>query len=237
MVARPRGTRGKALRLACWNADGVRGRKLELEQFLSEHGVDICLLYETHPEAGRALGFANYVCHRTDRPTPGGGKAILVHKGTDLYAMPVFGLQYPEATAKHLVLATRPVKLVSACHSPTRPLIESDLTECLSGGIPVLMAGDFNAKHTDWNSTLITARGSLLHDYADRNSCLIHGPDSPIMAPYTHNATPDVLDTAFVKNFILLVHLTVCTALSSDHLPTLIDKQFTTMQFTYIKVL
>jgi hypothetical protein len=45
MAARPRRTeRAKPLRLACWNADGVRGRKLELEHFLSQHGVDICLL-------------------------------------------------------------------------------------------------------------------------------------------------------------------------------------------------
>jgi hypothetical protein len=61
----------KALRLAYWNADGVRGRKLELEEFLSEHGVDIFLLNETHLESGRGLKFANYVCHRTDRPTRG----------------------------------------------------------------------------------------------------------------------------------------------------------------------
>jgi hypothetical protein len=33
----------KALPLACWNADGVRGRKLELEHFLSQHGVDMSL--------------------------------------------------------------------------------------------------------------------------------------------------------------------------------------------------
>jgi exonuclease III len=59
------------LRLAYWNADGVCGRKLELEQFLSEHGVDICLLNETHLESGRALKFANYVCHRMDCPTRG----------------------------------------------------------------------------------------------------------------------------------------------------------------------
>jgi hypothetical protein len=71
MAVRPRTNRGKALRLAYWNADGVRGRKLKLEQFLTEHGVDICLLNETHLESGRALRFANYICHRTDRPTPG----------------------------------------------------------------------------------------------------------------------------------------------------------------------
>jgi hypothetical protein len=91
-AARPR-----ILRLACWDADGVLGRKPETERFLSEHGVDICHLNVTHLEAGRALRFVNYVCHRTDRPTPGGGTAILVHKGTDRYAVPVSGLQYLEA--------------------------------------------------------------------------------------------------------------------------------------------
>jgi hypothetical protein len=85
------------------------------------------------------------------------------------------------------------------------------------------MARYHNAKHKDWKSRLTTARGSLLRDYADRNSCLIHGLDSPTTAPYTHNATPDVLEIVVVKDFVLPVHLTVCAALSSDHLPILID--------------
>jgi hypothetical protein len=34
----------KGVRLAYWNTDGFRGRKMELEHFLSHHGVDICLL-------------------------------------------------------------------------------------------------------------------------------------------------------------------------------------------------
>ena len=61
--------RYKALRLACWNADGVRGRKLELEHFLSKHGVEIFLLSETFLNPDQAFRLANYVCHRTDRPT------------------------------------------------------------------------------------------------------------------------------------------------------------------------
>jgi hypothetical protein len=32
-----------------------------MEKFLSEHGVDTCLLNETNLEAGRDLRFANYV--------------------------------------------------------------------------------------------------------------------------------------------------------------------------------
>jgi hypothetical protein len=39
----------------------------------------------------------------------------------------------------------------------------------------------------------------------------------------THNDIPDVLDIVAVKDFVLPVHLTVCSALSSDLLPILID--------------
>jgi len=56
MTARPRGTN---VRLACWNADGVRGRKLKLKHFLSEHVIDICFMSETHLEPGKTLSFAN----------------------------------------------------------------------------------------------------------------------------------------------------------------------------------
>jgi hypothetical protein len=168
-------------------------------KFLSEHGVDICLLNEVHLASGRALRFANYICHWTDRPTRGeGGTAILVRWVIDHYTVPVSGVQHLEATTVHLVLATRPVNLVAAYLSPTRPLIESYLTECLSGGFSVFMVGDLNAKHTDWNSGLTTDRGSLLRDYANRNTS-IYGSDSPTTAPYTHNVTPDVLDMSLSR--------------------------------------
>jgi hypothetical protein len=89
--------------------------------------------------------------------------------------------------------------------------------------IPVLMAGDLNAKQTDCNSKLTTVRGSLLRNCSKRNTCLKNGPDSPTTAPYTHSATPDVLDILVVKDFVLPVHLNVWSALSSYHLPILID--------------
>jgi hypothetical protein len=94
--------------------------------------------------------------------------------------VPVSDLRHLEATAIHSVLANRPVKILAAYLSPTRPLIESELNECLSYGLPALMAGDLNAKHTDWNSRLITSRGALLLDYANRNACLTYGPPLPL---------------------------------------------------------
>jgi hypothetical protein len=117
----------------------------------------------------------------------------------------------------------KPVRILAAYLSPSRPLIDVDLSACFGGGMPVLLAGDLNAKHMDWNSRLSTRRGKLLHDYADGNSCLIFGPDSPTTSPYNPLATPDVLDIVMTKNLTFPVYLTSCSALSSDHLPVLID--------------
>jgi hypothetical protein len=117
----------------------VRGRNVELNHFLGKHGVDICLLTETHLRSGQDFRLANYVCHRTDRPTEGGGTAILVRRGLDHYAIPVPGLSQFEVTAIHVELTSGPVKI----------LADYLLSACLSGGHPVLMAGDLNAMHVD----------------------------------------------------------------------------------------
>jgi len=85
------------------------------------------------------------------------------------------------------------------------------------------MAGNLNAKHVDWNSRLNTRRGKLLREYTDWNSCLIFGPDSPTTNPYNPFVTPDVLDIVITNNLSFPVYLTSCSALSSDHLPFLID--------------
>jgi hypothetical protein len=178
----------------------MRGRNLELEHFLSQHGVDICLLSETFLNPGQAFRLANYICHRTDRLTARGGTAILVRRGIVHHSVPVTGLTHLEATAIQVTLAGRPVKMLAVYLSPSCPLMRAELTACFSGRLPVLMASGFNVKHVNWNSRLTTRRGKLLLDYADENSCLIFGPDTPTTNPYNLSATPDVLDIVITKN-------------------------------------
>jgi endonuclease/exonuclease/phosphatase family metal-dependent hydrolase len=107
--------------------------------------------------------------------------------------------------------------------SPSHSLIGADLTACFGGALPFLTAGDLNAKHVDWNFRLNKRRGKLLRDYVDENSCLIFGPGSPTTNPYNSSAIPNVLDIVIVKELPFPVYLTSCSALSSDHLPVLID--------------
>jgi len=137
--------------------------------------------------------------------------------------VPVPGLTHLEATAIQVTLAGKLVLILAVYHAPSRPLIVADLTTCFGGGLPVLMAGDLSAKHVDWNSRLNTRQGKLLRDYADKNSCLIFGPDSPTTNPYNPSVTPDVLDIVITKKLSFPVYLTSCSALGLDHLPVLID--------------
>jgi hypothetical protein len=101
-------------------------------------------------------------------------------------------------------MSDKPVKIFAAYLSPSLPLIRVDLSSCFSGGMPVLRAGDLNAKHMDWNLRLITRRGKLLCDNGDQNSCLIFGPDTPTTNPYNPLATPDILDIVITKNLTTL---------------------------------
>jgi hypothetical protein len=134
MAAYPWGTeRTKHLRLACWHADGVRGRKPELEHFLNQHGIDICLLSETFFNHGQGFRLVSYVCHRTDRPTAWGGIAILVRRGKVHYSVPISCLIHLEATAMQVIMAGKSVKILTSYLSPSRPLIGADLSACFGG--------------------------------------------------------------------------------------------------------
>ena len=199
----------------------MRGKKLELEHFLSQHGVEISLLSETFLNPEQPFRFANYVCHRTDRPTLEGGTAILVRRGIIHHSVPVLGLNHFKATAIQVTLAGTPVLVLAASLSPSRPLTGEDLSTFFGRGLPVLMPGDLNAKHVDWNSRLSTRRVKLLRAYADENSCPIFGPDSQTTNPYKPSVTPDVLDSVITKNLPIPAYLTSCSALSSDHQPVI----------------
>jgi hypothetical protein len=178
------------LAASCWNADGVRGREQELDHFLGQHGIDTCLLTETYLRSGEVFRMENYVCHLTDWLTEGGRSVKLVRRGIDHHAVPVRVLEHLEATTLQVMMASNPVKILAVYLSPSRPLIASDLSACLGGGLPVLMAGDLNAKPLEWSSRLVTEIGRLLRDYANKNSCLIYGPNTPTAIPYTPSATP-----------------------------------------------
>ena len=61
-------------------------------------------------------------------------------------------------------------------------------------GEKFIIAGDFNAKHTDWGSRLTTTKGKELHQAIIKYNCNWHSTGKPTYWPSDQNKTPDLID-------------------------------------------
>lgn len=92
------------------------------------------------------------------------------------------------------------------------------------------MAGDFNAKSPQWGSRLTTLRGKQLLKAARKINldCLFAG--TPTYWPTDRRKNPDVIDFAIIRNINRhQFKLEPVTDLSSDHSPTLIQLDASTL--------
>jgi hypothetical protein len=122
------------------------------------------------------------------------------HTTPSLFSPPHYARSGPnpaEATAIHFTLAGRPVKILTAYISPSRPLNQAELPAFFRGGLPVPLAGDLNAKHVD-----CMRQGKILLDVSDEISHLILKSHTPNTHPYNPSAPPDVLDIVITKEFL-----------------------------------
>lgn len=141
------------LRLAYWNACSVNNKKPEIETFLQEHNIDIFLISETFLRPQIHFNIANYVTYRYDRDDgPGGGTAILVKRNISHVELQLPDLIAAEANAIMVHMDRHTLKIISFYSPGARTLLLEDLDALLSGTTPILMAGDYNAKHRNWNS-------------------------------------------------------------------------------------
>lgn len=218
----------KPLRIVFWNANGVRHKQTELTYFLQNYKVDVLLLNETQLKPCHKLVLQNYNTYRTDRlTTPGGGTAVLVKKHLKSYELP--NTPSPDLETTGIVLKTGQTQLalIAAYLSPSRTLNKTDLITTLNTNMPTILAGDLNAKHTDWNSKKNNTRGQKLRQIAQDENLRIIAPDEPTHAHLPTNTT-DVLDIALLKNVTQNWTIETKIDLSSDHFPVFLELEITT---------
>ena len=67
------------LRIVHWNAEEMRRKKLELQQFLTAQKIDVCCIQETHLNNTHRFSIQGYEIHRVDwADRPKGGVLTLV---------------------------------------------------------------------------------------------------------------------------------------------------------------
>jgi hypothetical protein len=86
-----------------------------------------------------------------------------------------------------------------------------------------IAGGDYNAKHTDWVSRLITPRGRILLKTMESNNLTHLSKEKPTYWPSDMNKIPDLVDFCVTKGISPdFAVAQSCLDLSSDHSPVLV---------------
>lgn len=206
--------------IAAWNADNIKLKKHELQQFLSENKIDIMLISETWLRAGDKLNYANYTTYREDRKDgPGGGVAILIKRTLTHDLITANNLETLEAIGIQIKIDTKTqLRIFSAYHPPAKQFHHTDYRKLLVQNIPTIIMGDLNAKNTQWGCLTTNKYGRQLSKLLDENNMGILTPGKPTFFG-TNTIRPDMLDIAIYKDVSRHMELETVCDLSSDHNP------------------
>src|SRR5436190_4087426 len=213
------------LRIIAWNANSLTDKRDELEEFAHRLRADVMLISETFlkPQSWEP-NIRNYKLYRMDRDGVRGGTAVYVRCTIDHSEVDTPTLQILEGcsvivnTEKH-----GPIRIVSVYNPPNKKLLPEDLDALLKeDNLPLILAGDLNAKHLAWYSRVNNASGRSLLKFATEHHLAVIGPEEPT---HFHRAghPPDLLDIAVVRGYNHNINVSTTNDLSSDHNPIIID--------------
>lgn len=211
------------LKIVTWNANGLLQKVKELEVFLSDERVDICLISETHCTMQSFLKVRGYSVYHTPHPSnkARGGSAVIIRESIEHYELMKTQYESMQVTTVSVSTRNRVYRISSIYCPPRHTLRKSDFTDLFkSFGSHFIIGGDFNAKHPFWGSRIISPRGKELFEAGRRENCDFHSSGEPTYWPTDNMKTPDLIDFFITKglsdNYVKVEN---SHDLCSDHSP------------------
>ena len=213
------------LKVLSWNCQSLRNKHYELCNFLNRNFFHLVLIQETWLRKSINMKFPNYICVRNDRDlnsqNPHGGTLILIHKSLNYKIVNLCNLDFIESTFVQISLGHLTITFGSIYCSSSLTINQSkdDLIKLLSRQGPFCLAGDFNAKHKNWNNIDTNRKGSTLLNIANHQLVDIHFSDEPTLTPDNKKASDSIVDLALTKALFNISKPLVIDDLCSDHRP------------------
>lgn len=160
-------------------------RRLNLMNFIDNNKPDIVLLNETKLNSKHKIYFENYNFIRTDRENArqSGGTAIIIRNDIKFKKIKILGIQKfscIETTIISLKLQNNKLMYIVAIYGPSTPgnifITELqklfDILKLEREENYYIIAGDLNAKHSDWKNRINNSRGNALKNWLRNNEYL-----------------------------------------------------------------
>lgn len=216
------------LKIACWNAAGLKGKLPDLASFISRHNVDIMIVSETHfinTDNFKIKGYYEYTAnHHWNRRR--GGAAIFVKTSIRHISINIDTPNKIQCSTISIVLHNgENINIAAAYLQPQEGWTSNQFHELLRKfGERFLILGDWNAKSYWWGNARSCARGAALLRCVHSHNYNILATGSPTHYPTNTRSSPSAIDFGVYCGLdrgqlkIASVH-----DLSSDHLPLLIE--------------
>lgn len=204
------------LKLAAWNADGVRSKKYEISYFIKQHSIKIFLLNETRLTPSDNFEIKGFHVARMDRSTNShyGGVAILVHNSIQFKILPSINCSMENVGIQVL----NGPRIICVYNSPSNNFRITCLEKLLNCR-ETLVIGDLNAKHGIWGISNLKSNGNgrTLLKFLEKNAdCNIHHSPNPTLYPY-NGTSPSTVDILLAKSFTRISEIESLPDLPSDH--------------------
>ena len=211
------------LTIMAWNANGLIHKCNELQAVLEINNIDICLISETHSTRETICKIKGYKFYHTHHPNncAKGGSGIFIKQNIQHYENFKIQTEKVQITTTTIKTKKYPITISSIYCPPRYNLKECEFTEIIKNlGNRFIIGGDFNAKHTNWGSRLITTKGTELQKAIYSNNCEVLSTGKPTYWPTDPNKIPDLIDFFIIKNIPTnYIMINENNELSSDHTP------------------
>ncbi|GBP34307.1 RNA-directed DNA polymerase from mobile element jockey [Eumeta japonica] len=208
----PRSTPSR-LRVMYWNAGGISGKTQDLRTLVQSQDIHVVLLGETKLRSRQELRLPNFFVYRRDEVSPHSiayrGTAVLVRRDV-VHG----GLELPDfINTRTLGIRVGAVgtelRLFAAYRTPGTRFCSSDIHTIFEDHTPTILAGDLNAKHTVWDSRVVSPAGRQLLQDAEDYGYEVLGPVTPSHVPTDPRFGADVLDIVLCHRLPFPIHVEV----------------------------
>jgi hypothetical protein len=213
----------KNLKCLQWNSRGLTKARLEeFRNLLNTEDPDLVFLSETYWKPRFTVKFKTYEIFKLDRSTiRGGGVALLVKKSLQAHAIPSPVTGTLEVIGAQVPTKTGPVNCFSV-YSPRGDCTAEEINLLLPPQLPFIVAGDFNAHHSLWesNSTENLAGKSIFAAITDHPDATIITPKDLGTRIKPSSGKSSTIDL-FISSSCLALNAStsLCPFSGSDHLP------------------
>ncbi|KAK3924602.1 putative RNA-directed DNA polymerase from transposon X-element [Frankliniella fusca] len=210
------------LSILSWNVNGLRKRLTELDMLIEKHNPDILMLQETMLGQTTLQGsHPNYILLRKDRPTGfRGGVALMIHKNIEHYEIINNNESSVETISAMIKTKRSLVQATSVYLPPGNKTRKSDIMEINIPNQPFIMAGDYNAHHTDWVHNKTNLYGKWIAEKLEKHDLEVHIPDKPTRISNRRTDSDNILDYAITHaNQSVTMEVLDKEFTTSDHLP------------------